>query len=75
MLIFVEDVEKQLSLIKLAELLGQNHGVLTLAHLIKTDDEDQFEEERTMIEKEMRKKLAHHGYQAFCEVHSVNDFP
>ena len=74
MLIFVNDVEKQLSLIKLAELLGQNHGVLTLAHLVKSDDDVLFEENRGILESEMQQKIAHHGFQAFCEVHSVLDF-
>lgn len=73
MLIFVKDVEKQLSLIKLGELLGQNHGILTLAHLI--DDKAHVEEaERRDIEIGIRNKIAHHGFQAFIEVHSVPDF-
>ncbi len=73
MLIFVKDVEKQLSLIKLGELLGQNHGILTLAHLTNAAGiiED---DNRLQMEVEMRKKIAHHGFQAFCEVHSVTDF-
>jgi len=74
MLIFVADVEKQLSLIKLGELLGQNHGILTLAHLTMTDDEVLFEEQRTHLEMEMRQKIAYYGFQAFCEVYAVTDF-
>lgn len=74
MLIFVDDIEKQLSLIKLAELLGQNHGILTLAHLTKTDDEALFQEQRIDLAKEMRDKISYHGFQAFCEVYSVSDF-
>lgn len=73
MLIFVEDVEKQLSMIKLAEQFGQNHGVLTLAHLIHQEDFD-FQENRQGLEMAMRKKIAYHGFQAFCEVHSASDF-
>ncbi len=73
MLIFVNDVEKQLSLIKLGELLGQNHGILTLAHLTDTNDA-LFQENREVLEQEMRDKIAYHGFQAFCEVHSVTDF-
>lgn len=74
MLIFVEDVEKQLSLIKLAELLGQNHGILTLAHLTKAHGDAQFEEQRNELESEMQQKITYHGFQAFCEVHPVTDF-
>lgn len=73
MLIFVKNVEKDLSLIKLGELLGQNHGILTLAHLISSDGSIEDAKRRT-IEMEMRKKIAHHGFQAFIEVHSVTDF-
>lgn len=73
MLLFVKDVEKQLSLIKLGELLGQNHGILTLAHL--TDATHIIaEDKRKNMEVEMRKKIAYHGFQAFCEVHAVFDF-
>jgi amino acid transporter len=73
MLIFVKDVQRQLSLIKLGELLGQNHGVLTLAHLTKTADGISPEKQRE-LELEMREKIAHQGFQAFCEVHTVNDY-
>jgi amino acid transporter len=73
MLIFVKNVEKQLSLIKLGELLGQHHGILTLAHLISSDGTIVDAKRRT-IETEMRIKIAHHGFQAFIEVHSVADF-
>ena len=73
MLIFVKNVEKDLSLIKLGELLGQNHGILTLAHLISSDGSIE-DDKRRAIETEMRMKIAHHGFQAFIEVHSVVDF-
>jgi hypothetical protein len=73
MLIFVKNVEKQLSLIKLGELLGQHHGILTLAHLISSDGTI-IDAKRRTIETEMRMKIAHHGFQAFIEVHSVADF-
>lgn len=73
MLIFVKDVEKQLSLIKLGELLGQNHGILTLAHLISSNGTISDAKRRT-IETEMRKKITRHGFQAFTEVHSVANY-
>lgn len=73
MLIFVKDIEKQLSLIKLGELLGQNHGILTLAHLIDSKEHIE-DEERRAIESAMNQKIARHGFQAFIEVHSVPDF-
>ncbi|MDC6350080.1 amino acid permease [Zeaxanthinibacter sp. PT1] len=73
MLVFVKNVDKHLSLIKLAELLGQHHGILTLAHLICTEEFVPDDKRRT-IETEIRKKIAHQGFQAFIEVHSVTDF-
>ncbi len=73
MLIFVKNIENHLSLIKLGELLGQHHGILTLAHLISSD-KTITDAERRIIETEMRMKIAHHGFQAFIEVHSVADF-
>ncbi len=73
MLIFVKDVKRQLSLIKLGELLGQNHGVLTLAHLTKAVYGIIPDGQRE-LELEMREKIAHHGFQAFCEVHTVTDY-
>ncbi|MDH3796844.1 MAG: hypothetical protein OER83_08225, partial [Flavobacteriaceae bacterium] len=53
--------------------LGQNHGILTLAHLISSDGSI-VDAKRRAIEMEMRKKIAHHGFQAFIEVHTVADF-
>ena len=73
MLIFVRDIDKRRNMIKLAERLGQNHGVLTIANL-QFSEEDLDTEERSQKETAMRKKLAQHGFQAFCEVHTVTDF-
>lgn len=73
MLLFVKNVQNHLSLIKLGELLGQNHGILTLAHLIKETDGLEQEDKR-QLELEMREKIERHGFEAFCEVHSVQDY-
>ena len=73
MLIFVRDIDKRRNMIKLAERLGQNHGILTIANL-HFSTEDVASEERAQKETAMREKLAEYGFQAFCEVHSVTDF-
>lgn len=73
MLIFVKDVQRQLSLIKLGELLGQNHGVLTLAHLERSAD-PLSKDVVKKLERSMVAQIAYQGFQAFCEVHSVKDY-
>lgn len=73
MLAFVKNVENHLSLVKLAELLGQHHGILTLAHLVHAG-EYEVEENKRNIESKIRQEIARHGFQAFIEVHSVTDF-
>ena len=73
MLLFVKNVEKQLSLIKLGELLGQNHGILTLAHLT-LEDEGNGHFDRKALEREMAAKIGRYGFQAFCEVYAVANY-
>jgi len=73
MLIFVKNIDKWQNLIKLAERLGQNHGILTIATL-QFSDQVLPTEDRNKREKTMRLKLAKYGFQAFCEVHTVSAF-
>lgn len=73
MLVFVRDIEKRVDLIKLMQLLGQHHGILTIANL-RVSNEVMAPEEKDEPEAAMQRKLAHHGLRAFCEVHSVTDF-
>lgn len=73
MLIFIRDITTRLNLVRMAELLGQNHGILTLAHLHFSEEQLAIDE-REKMEIEMVEALAKEGLQAFCEVHSVRDF-
>ncbi len=72
MLLFARDIDTRHDLIKMAELLGQNHGILTIANLRFSDHEMQAEE-RDELEAVMKNKLKAHGFKAFCEVHAVRD--
>lgn len=72
MLLFARDIDTRHDLIKLAEQLGQNHGILTVAQLHYTDQEIPAEE-RDELEAVMKEKLKAHGFSAFCEVHPVSD--
>ena len=73
MLVFVGNIDKRQNVIKLAERLGQNHGILTIATL-QISGEVLPAEDRNKKEKAMRRKLAQYGFQAFCEVHTVTNF-
>jgi len=73
MLIFVRNIDKRLTLIKFAERLGQNHGILTIANL-QFSSQILDPGERNRLELEMRAKLKRFGFQAFCEVHGATDF-
>lgn len=73
MLAFVRDINKRINLIKLAEYLGQNHGILTIANLTYKGKDNHLETHNSLI-KDMNTKLESYGLQAFCEVHQVDDF-
>ena len=73
MLLFVKDIDKRIELVKLAESLGQNHGILTVAKLLIGQTEMIPAERRREIEIDMSHSLERHGLQAFCEVHTVDE--
>ena len=73
MLAFVRDIDKRIQLVKMAEWLGQNHGVLTIANLQHNKNIISPENQKA-LEIEMSKTLESHGLQAFCEVHAVDDY-
>ncbi len=72
MLCFVRDIDKRIQLVRLAEALGQNRGILTIANLHPTS-ENISPEQAKQREQDMTQTLATHGLQAFCEVHTVSD--
>ncbi len=73
MLLFVQDIEKRMPLVRLAEALGQNHGILTIAKLLFTKEEKLSAEKRKNLEMEMAESLKRNGLEAFCEVHAVDE--
>ncbi|NND32364.1 MAG: amino acid permease, partial [Saprospiraceae bacterium] len=72
LLLFVKNLESRMELVKLAEAMGQNHGILTIVRLI-TDQPDLNSQGSDLLEKEMLQKLKRRGLSAFCEVHKVMD--
>lgn len=73
MILFVQDIEKRIHLVKLVEALGQNHGILTIAKLFFNQKKAVLAAERKSFENDMRRTLEKHGLEAFCEVHTVED--
>jgi amino acid transporter len=72
-LAFVRDIDKRLELINLVSLLGQNHGILTIAYLEEGKSILPIEEKMNK-EKHMSERLAKNGFYAFCEVYPAETF-
>jgi len=73
MLLFVRDIKSRINIVRFAELLGQNSGILTISKLITIDDKENLKKKH-QIAFEMQKKLKKEGFQALTEVNVVNDF-
>ena len=73
MLVFVSDINHRLSLVRLAEALGQNQGILTIIRMLVKGRDDCSVERMNEVEAEMRGKLETQGMRAFCEAHRVDD--
>lgn len=71
-LLFVNELKEQISLIKLMEMLGQNSGLLTISKLVTFEDKQELRR-RNDIAFEMQKELEKEGLQALTEVNVVND--
>ncbi|MCO6490907.1 MAG: amino acid permease, partial [Phaeodactylibacter sp.] len=69
-LVFVQDVEQRIELVKLAAAFGQNRGILTVSKLLFDNDHLSLEK-RKDIRQEMQDSLKRHGLEAFCEVNVV----
>ncbi len=70
-LVFVKDIHDRIELVKLAAAFGQNRGVLSVAKLISTQDEEA-REHRPELKRQMLRELEKYGLEAFCEVDVVN---
>ena len=71
-LCFVKDISKRLQVVKLAESIGQNRGILTIAQL-HISNEPASVEARMKRESAMSSALSEQGLEAFCEVHTVKN--
>jgi amino acid transporter len=66
MLVFVRDIRDRLQLIRLANLIGQKHGILSISQLIL--DEKNGYDQRDEMKEHMIKTLKEEKIEAFCEV-------
>lgn len=71
-ILFVRDISERMQLVKFAEMLGQNSGLLTISRLITPDNKIELER-RNDIAFEMQKNLEAKSLQALTEVNVVND--
>jgi amino acid transporter len=71
-ILFVRDINERLQLVKFAEMLGQNSGLLTISRLITPDNKTELDR-RNDIAFEMQKNLEAKSLQALTEVNVVND--
>lgn len=71
-LVFVQDINERIQLVKLGAAFGQNRGVLTISKLIFYKDQQGIENSEA-IQQQMVKDLKQHGLEAFCEVNFVKE--
>lgn len=71
MLLFARDINDRIQLVKLAEALGQNRGILTISKLIF--NKDITSDQRQEMQLEMLDELHKHELEAFCEVNPAED--
>lgn len=71
-ILFVRDINERIQLVKFAEMLGQNSGLLTISRLITPENTSELDR-RNDIAFEMQKDLEAKNLQALTEVNVVND--
>lgn len=71
-ILFVHNLKERMNVVKFAEMLGQNSGVLTVSRLISSEDKAELLK-RNEITFEMQRDLAKAGLQALTEVNEVDD--
>ncbi len=72
MLLFINDIQTRIDVVKFAALLGQDSGILSISKLIKAEDKE-IKNIKALVSK-MRKDLKDAGLEAFTEVNIVEDF-
>ncbi len=70
LLVFVNDINKRIELVKLAAAFGQNRGILTISKLILETDTEALNN-RQFTKMQMVNAVREHGLEAFCEINSV----
>jgi hypothetical protein len=72
-ILFIHEIKERLPLVRFAEMLGQNSGLLTISRLLTPEDKDELSR-RNEIAFEMQQDLQSEGLQALTEVNVVSDF-
>jgi len=73
MILFVRDIKSRIDIVKFAELLGQNSGILTISKLITASDTEHLKKKNS-LPYAMQRDLKSEGLQALTEVNVVSDF-
>jgi amino acid transporter len=72
MLLFVNDINNRIQLVKLAEALGQNKGIVSISKLLLKKTNPTLETKTEAVQL-MNSRLENHGIQAFCEASIVEE--
>lgn len=67
MLVFVRNIRDRLQLIKMANLIGKQHGILSIAQLVLNKSDEAYAQRET-LKNEMVQSLKQENLEAFCEV-------
>jgi len=71
-LLFVGDIEGSIQLIKLGAAISENHGVLTVCHLVTLEEHPDFDSVEN-LRLQMQEDIQKYGLEVFCEVNIVPD--
>jgi len=69
-LLFAENIEDRIELVKLAAAFGQNRGIFTISKLLFSRNEPN-RELRKLMKRQMMEEVNRHELEAFCEVNVV----
>ncbi len=71
-LLFVRNINESIQIIKLGAAISENHGVLTICHLVTLDEHSSFDSVENLRIK-LQKEVQKYGLDVFCEVNVVQD--
>ncbi|MDX1617513.1 MAG: hypothetical protein R3224_01925 [Balneolaceae bacterium] len=69
-LLFAENIDERIELVKLAAAFGQNRGIFTISKLLFSRNEPS-RERRKQLKQQMLENVNRHELEAFCEVNVV----